>query len=149
MWGNSRHFPPWVDKDLYKASCQMFQQPVRHTKSIWISVKSFKDMTVVLSLPQRCLFILKFRSCLPAYIYKKEKKSSSVLSTPLCLLSGYFMTTCFSPGIWDVIFISLLTQVESRSIFFVYASSLLQFNRWMTKVVRKKRSLVWFVFIGK
>lgn len=31
------HFPPWLDKDLYKASCQMFQQPLRHKIHLNIS----------------------------------------------------------------------------------------------------------------
>lgn len=68
------HFPPWLDKDLYKASCQMFQQPVRYTKSIWISVKSFKDITVVLSTSEVSVYTKIQELPCWLYIYKKEKK---------------------------------------------------------------------------
>lgn len=52
------------------------------------------------------------------------------------------MTTCFPPGIWNVIFISLLTQVERRSILFVYALCLLQFQQVNDKSLGEERSLV-------
>lgn len=52
--------------------CQIFQWYVRHNLFQYQQNIEFEEDMTVLSLPQRCLFILKLYNCLPGFIYLKK-----------------------------------------------------------------------------